>query len=131
MTINEVCKLFDIQADTLRYYERIGALPPIHRSPGGIRDFTEDDLEWVKNAICMRKSGVSLDTLIKYVRLSQAGPESFAERRQLLIEARSQIEESISRQQEELKRLDFKISCFDSALSTGVLSFKQDRKDVL
>lgn len=31
MTITEVSKLYDITPDTLRYYERIGLIPKIHR----------------------------------------------------------------------------------------------------
>ena len=31
MKIAEVSKLLDISADTLRYYERIGLIPKIHR----------------------------------------------------------------------------------------------------
>ena len=47
MKIAEVSKLLDISADTLRYYERIGLIPKIHRDKSGNRDYTEltDDKE--------------------------------------------------------------------------------------
>ena len=35
MTIAEVSQKFDISADTLRYYERIGLIPPVPRTRGG------------------------------------------------------------------------------------------------
>ena len=38
MTIAEVSKQFEISADTLRYYERIGLIPPVPRTSGGIRE---------------------------------------------------------------------------------------------
>ena len=38
MTIAEVSKTFGLTADTLRYYERIGLIPPVKRSSSGIRD---------------------------------------------------------------------------------------------
>ena len=41
MTISEVSKKYDISADTLRYYERIGLIPAVHRNASGNRDFTE------------------------------------------------------------------------------------------
>ena len=53
MTIKEVCKQFDISADTLRYYERVGVIPKVKRTKGGIRDYSEEDISWVENAICM------------------------------------------------------------------------------
>ena len=44
MTIKEVSKKYDITQDTLRYYERVGMIPPVTRTAGGIRDYTEEDL---------------------------------------------------------------------------------------
>lgn len=48
MKINEVSKMYDITADTLRYYERIGLIPAVNRNESGIRDYTETDCNWVK-----------------------------------------------------------------------------------
>lgn len=39
MTIAEVSRMFEISADTLRYYEIIGLLPAVPRTCGGIRDY--------------------------------------------------------------------------------------------
>ena len=41
MTIAEVSRKYGLSADTLRYYERIGLLPPVPRSKSGIRDYDE------------------------------------------------------------------------------------------
>ena len=37
MTITEVSKVFGLSPDTLRYYERIGLIPEVNRSKGGVR----------------------------------------------------------------------------------------------
>ena len=42
MTITEVSKKYGLSADTLRYYERIGLIPPVHRNSSGNRDYTEN-----------------------------------------------------------------------------------------
>ena len=47
MTIGEVSEKFQITADTLRYYERIGLIPPVPRKKNGIRDFDEQACKWV------------------------------------------------------------------------------------
>ena len=47
MTIAEVSRMFEISVDTLRYYERIGLLPAVPRTPDGIRDYGEKDLGWI------------------------------------------------------------------------------------
>lgn len=38
MTIKEVSQKYNISSDTLRYYERVGMIPPVTRTAGGIRD---------------------------------------------------------------------------------------------
>ena len=38
MTIKEVSQKYNISSDTLRYYERVGMIPPVTRTAEGIRD---------------------------------------------------------------------------------------------
>ena len=57
MTITEVSEKFDLSPDTLRYYERIGLIPPVPRTSGGLRDYREGDLRWVEFIKCMRNAG--------------------------------------------------------------------------
>ena len=66
MTIKEVCEKYELMPDTLRYYERVGVIPEVHRTKGGIRDYTEEDEKWVENAVCMRSAGVPVEMLIEY-----------------------------------------------------------------
>ena len=78
MTIAEVAKRYGLTTDTLRYYERVGLLPVIGRMASGIRNYTESDCEWVSYIKCMRSAGVSVETLVEYVRLFRQGPENAA-----------------------------------------------------
>lgn len=44
MTIKEVSEILNISQDTLRYYEKIGMIPPVKRTVGGIRNYQEEDI---------------------------------------------------------------------------------------
>ena len=123
MTIKEVCEKYGISADTLRYYERVGVIPEVNRTKGGIRDYSEEDIRWVENAICMRNAGVPVEMLIDYVRLFREGDGTFQARRDLLTEARRDIQEQLDKLQETAQLLDYKISRYEEALKTGVLSW--------
>lgn len=129
MTIKEVCEKFDITPDTLRYYERVGVIPEVHRTKGGIRDFTDEDVAWVENAICMRSAGVPVEMLIEYVRLYQEGDVTFQARRDVLEEARQEVQKNIEKYQATLDRLNFKISRYDVAIKTGVLSWDDCKEE--
>lgn len=112
MTIAQASKLTDVTLDTLRYYERIGLIPPVRRTPSGIRDYSEEDLRWVEFAKCMRRAGLSIEVLSEYLRLYREGDQTLQQRR-LLLEQRNHLEEKIAAMQETLARLDKKIERYD------------------
>ncbi len=121
MTIKQVSERYNISVDTLRYYERVGMIPPVHRTISGIRDYQEGDLKWVELAICMRGAGLPVETMIEYVRLCHLGDGTIPDRLQLLedqlvilMEQRKQIDETIH-------RLEGKISTYRTAAQLGHL----------
>ena len=67
MTIKEVSEKYQITQDTLRYYERIGMIPAVPRTSGGIRNYGEADLGWIELALCMRNAGLPVESMIEYV----------------------------------------------------------------
>ena len=129
MTIKEVCEKYDITPDTLRYYERVGVIPEVHRTKGGIRDFSDEDIAWVENAICMRSAGVPVEMLIEYVRLFQEGDGTFQARRDILAEAREEIQKHLDKYQATMDRINYKISRYDEAIKTGVLTWDKPKED--
>ncbi len=48
MTIAQVSRQYGLSADTLRYYEKIGLLPPVPRTKEGIRDYDECSCRWIE-----------------------------------------------------------------------------------
>lgn len=127
MTIKEVCEKYDITPDTLRYYERVGVIPEVHRTKGGIRDYTEEDIKWVENAVCMRSAGVPVEMLIEYVKLFREGDSTFQTRRDLLAEARSAVQAQLDKYQATMDKINYKISRYDEALKTGVLTWDAEQ----
>lgn len=123
MTIKEVCEKYNLTQDTLRYYERVGVIPEVTRTSGGIRDYQEADLKWVENAVCMRDAGVPIEMLIEYVRLYQQGDDTIEARANLLKEAREQILEAKKKYDIALDKIDYKIERYEIAQKTGVLSW--------
>lgn len=116
MTISEVSKKYCISTDTLRYYERVGLLPNIKRTAGGIRDYSEDDCRWVEYIKCMRSAGISVDTLIEYVSLFHQGKSTIQARKELLIKQREQILSRINELNDVLARLDWKLDGYEERM---------------
>ena len=113
MTIAEVSKAYDIPADTLRYYERVGLIPPVPRSKSGFRDYDENSCRWVQFAKCMRNAGIQVEALIDYVGLFQKGDATRGARKQILLEQRELLQSRIEELQTTLQYLDQKIEGYE------------------
>ena len=116
MTIAEVSKKYDISADTLRYYERIGLIPPVPRTKSGIRDYDEVSCGWIELIKCMRAAGVQIEALTEYVALFQQGDSTVDARKAILIEQRDQLVERMADMQRSLDRLNYKIERYEQGL---------------
>ena len=125
MTIAQVSQKYGVSADTLRYYERIGLLPPVGRTKSGIRDYTEEDCNWVNFIKCMRGAGLPVETLIESVGLFGQGDETSPARKELLMEQRRQLAARIGEMQAVLDRLDKKIEDYESHLLKAERSLKR------
>lgn len=124
MTIKEVSEKFGISQDTLRYYERVGMIPHVTRTAGGIRNYQESDIGWVEMALCMRSAGLPIEAMIEYVRLFQEGDETIPARLQLLLDQREALIEQKAQIDSTLKRLNYKISRYERAVETGELTWE-------
>ena len=113
MTISEVSNQYNLSAETLRYYERVGVIPPVNRNKNGIRDYTEVDCNWVHFIKCMRDAGLSIESLIEYTNLFQKGDSTLGSRKQILIEQRNELISRIKDMQAALDRLNKKIDWYD------------------
>ena len=115
MTIKEVSEKYDLSADTIRYYERIGLIPHVPRKENGIRDFDEAACGWVEFSKCMRSAGVQVESLIEYVDLFfKEGTEEA--RKEILVEQRTRLQEQYEQLKATMERLDYKIAHYEELM---------------
>lgn len=126
MTIKEVSEKYHISADTLRYYERVGMIPPIPRTVSGIRNYGPEECGWIELAICMRRAGLPIEAMIEYVKLFQVGDSTIPARLQLLQCQRDKLLEQQAKTAETLERLIYKIDVYEKAVATGQLQWPSE-----
>lgn len=124
MTIKEAAEKFGISQTTLRYYERVGAIPPVTRTLGGTRDYSESDLSWVELAVCMRSAGLPIEVIIEYNRLYRMGDETIKDRLRLLEQQMETLKRQEAQLKETMSRLDYKIGRYRAAVKTGKLTWE-------
>jgi DNA-binding transcriptional MerR regulator len=116
MRISEVSQQSGISSDTLRYYERIGLIPPVNRNESGIRDYSELDVRRVEFIKCMRSAGLPIEVLIEYYGLVQEGDQTIEARKAILVEQRTQLTTRMEELQKTLDLLNYKIGMYENAL---------------
>lgn len=128
MTISEVSKKYNLSEDALRYYERVGMIPPVPRTAGGIRNYGEAECKWIELAKCMRSAGLPVEAMTEYLKLYLSGDSTIPQRTQLLERQRDALLKQREQIDEMLNRLQYKISRYKIAEETGVLSWDEDGK---
>ena len=116
MKIAEVSEQYGISSDTLRYYERIGLIPPVNRNGSGIRDYNELDIRRVEFVKCMRSAGLPIEVLIDYIGLVQQGDQTIEARKEILMEQRELLVARMEEMQKTLDILDHKIEVYEKAV---------------
>ena len=116
MKIAEVSEQYGISLDTLRYYERIGLIPPVTRNESGIRDYKELDVRRVEFVKCMRSAGLPIEVLIEYIGLVQQGDSTIEARKDILVEQRELLIARMEQMQKTLDILNHKIEMYEKAV---------------
>lgn len=123
-TMKEVVEELDLSNDTIRYYERIGLLQ-VPRDKNGYRQFDQQSIDWLFLVKMLRKSGMSIESLVDYVDLVRQGDCTIAARKAILQEQEERLKEQIAQQEAVLEMLSHKVATYDSHL----LRFEQERLD--
>ncbi|OTN90581.1 MULTISPECIES: MerR family transcriptional regulator [Enterococcus] len=113
MNIKKVSELSGVSADTIRYYERIGLIPPVKRTVSGIRDFDEEDLRWIVFSRQMRNAGLSIESMVNYINLFQVGDETVPVRKEIIAAQIKMLKEKASELNTAIDRLEFKLANYD------------------
>ena len=116
MTIREIAAKTNMSTDTLRYYGRIGLLPPVPRNAAGIRNYDEYFVNFINFIKKLKASGMSLEHIIDYIRLAEMGDATIQERKKLLAEARETLLEKINSLQLVAELADYQLRNYENLL---------------
>jgi DNA-binding transcriptional MerR regulator len=105
--------------DTLRYYERIGLLPPVSRTAGGRRRYSDTDLLWLMTLRCLRDTGMPLKQMQHFIDLARGSDETIPERLALLEAQDRKIGEQMARLRTHQDQIRKKIDIYRSKVLTS------------
>ncbi|RAS85712.1 MerR family transcriptional regulator [Priestia endophytica] len=98
-SVKEVAKLLDLTEHTVRFYTNIGLVPNLQRDKNNKRIFNEESINWLRGAKKLKKCGMSVEDIKKYVDLSLEGHPTIEERYEMILKQK----EVVLAQLEEMK----------------------------
>lgn len=92
----EAARITGLSTATLRYYEKENLLPPIARTTQKYRQYSDEDIEWIKMIQCLRGANVPIHSIKEYVSLLRQGGKTIAQRYDMVVSYKKNIEAQIA-----------------------------------
>ena len=117
-TIGQVSEKTGLPVSTLRYYDNQGLFPHMERS-AGIRKFTDRELETIRMIECLKKTGMEIRNIRRFMQWCAQGSATYAQRKALLEQQRAEAEAELARMRQVLDMLTYKCWYYDQAIADG------------
>lgn len=129
MKIGELARRSGLSAHTIRYYERIGLLPPPDKNASGHRDYDVSILTWIDFLGRLKAIGMPVREMLRYAVLREQGDGTEAERQAILETHRDHVRARHAALRENLSVLDTKIAFYAATISAGDPATGKGTKD--
>ena len=106
-TIGQISEMFQIPVSTLRYYDKEGLFPGLERS-GGIRKFTEKEMEALRVIECLKRSGLEIREIKTFMEWCSEGSSTYPKRKELFIRQEEAVKEEMHRLEKTLAMIRYK-----------------------
>lgn len=129
-TIKQVAEKMGVTVPTLRYYDKEGLLPFIDKKPNGTRVFKDEDFQGLAIITCMKKSGVPIKDIKKYMNLCIWGDSTLKERLEIFLERKEVVQKQIEELNSIMETINHKIWYYETAIEAGTEAVhKQNEED--
>ena len=116
-TMMQVCRETDMTYQTLKYYCNEGLVPNVKRDGNNRRVFDERDVKWIKDLVCLKKCGMSIQEMKEYLDLCLQGTSTIPLRKEMLTKKQNALRASIKELEESVAYIDWKQGFYDEVLS--------------
>lgn len=116
-TMMQVCKETNMTYQTLKFYCNEGLVPHVKRDKNNRRIFDEHDVRWIKDLVCLKKCGMSIQEMRTYLSLCLEGEKTIMQRKELLAKKQEELRHAIKELEESVAYIDWKQNFYDEVLS--------------
>ena len=116
-TMKEVCEKLDMTYETLKYYCNEGLVPNVKRDKNNHRIFDENTVNWISSLSCLKKCGMCIQDMKKYLAYCLQGKSSIPQRKEMLAVQRDFLVNKINELNESIDCIDWKQNFYDDVMS--------------
>lgn len=116
-TMMQVCREIDMTYQALKYYCNEGLIPNVKRDANNRRVFDERDVKWIKDLVCLKKCGMSIQEMKEYLDLCLQGEATIPQRKEMLAKKQEALRSSIQELEDSVAYIDWKQSFYDEVLA--------------
>ena len=113
----QVCKETNMTYQALKYYCNEGLIPNVKRDKNNRRVFDERDIKWIKDLVCLKKCGMSIQEMKEYLNLCLQGEKTIPQRKAMLKNKQEALQASIQMLKDSVDYIDWKQNFYDEVLS--------------
>ena len=113
----QVCKETNMTYQTLKYYCNEGLVPNVKRDENNRRIFYDHDVKWIKDLVCLKKCGMTIQEMKEYLQLCLEGESTIQTRKKMLTKKQEALRISIQELEESVAYIDWKQNFYDEVLS--------------
>lgn len=70
-TIQEISQRYQLPHSTLRYYEELGLLPKVEKTPGHQRIYKEEHIKRLDGIVCFKRTGLPIAKIKEFYQYEQ------------------------------------------------------------
>ncbi|KYH28697.1 MULTISPECIES: MerR family transcriptional regulator [Clostridium] len=118
-TIKQVAEKMGVTVSTLRYYDKEGLLPFVDRKPDGTRVFKDEDFHSLEIIKCMKRSGMPIKQIKRYMDLCQEGDKTLQERLNIFLERKKVVLRQMEELNKVMETINHKIWYYETAIAAG------------
>jgi len=118
-SIGEAAKKMNISSATLRYYDQEGLIPFVERTRSGARVFSEKDFRWLRLIACLKKAGMPLKDIRRYIEMTVQGEDTIEDRLQIFLNQKEKIQQQLRQLQQTLDVVEYKCWYYETAIAQG------------
>lgn len=130
-SIGQVAERCGISTYTLRYYDKEGLLPFVKKTPSGLRDFSDQDIDLLRIIECLKGTGMQIKDIRQYIVWLMQGDSTLQQRLDMFERQKECLQMQMRQLMDFMDKIDFKIDFYKDAVAHGDTNVYERNPDLV